>query len=181
VNRTRVFVISEDDWSEKTGNVSFFVEISAFNKNYSIYESMSHHSRNQDWRWRLSEHRFNLTILPHSKYVLARLKSQISCFNGRRKTLSARENCEMIFNKNITIDHVGLITIKLSDYFSFPDNFKKLFNDGDSELNSIFKISLAPNRQIDSSNFTFEMISYTDSLIEVVKRGKKISERSRKE
>jgi hypothetical protein len=30
-NRTRIFVIGEGDWSEKTGNVSFFVEISAFN------------------------------------------------------------------------------------------------------------------------------------------------------
>jgi len=30
-NRTRIFVIGENDWNEKTGNVSFFVEISAFN------------------------------------------------------------------------------------------------------------------------------------------------------
>ena len=30
-NRTRIFVIDENDWNEKTGNVSFFVEISAFN------------------------------------------------------------------------------------------------------------------------------------------------------
>jgi len=30
-NRTRIFVIGEKDWREKTGNVSFFVEISAFN------------------------------------------------------------------------------------------------------------------------------------------------------
>jgi hypothetical protein len=30
-NRTRIFVIKADDWREKTGNVSFFVEISAFN------------------------------------------------------------------------------------------------------------------------------------------------------
>ena len=30
-NRTRVFFIDEDDFREKTGNVSFFVEVSAFN------------------------------------------------------------------------------------------------------------------------------------------------------
>ena len=31
VNRTQVFVIGEDDWRERTGNVSFFIEISAYN------------------------------------------------------------------------------------------------------------------------------------------------------
>jgi hypothetical protein len=141
---------------------------------------MSHHSRNQDWRWRLSEHRFNLTILPHSKYVLARRKSQIICFNGRRKTLSARENCEIIYNKNITIDHVGLITIKISDYFSFPDNFKKLFNGDDNKLKKIFKIRLIthPSHRL---SYAIEMVSYLASEIEVVKRGKKIGERSIKE
>ena len=41
----------------------------------------------------------------------------------------------MIFNKNITIDNIGQITILLGDYFSFPENFKKLFNEGDSKLN----------------------------------------------
>ena len=30
-NRTRIFVIAENDWGEKTGNVSFFVELSAYN------------------------------------------------------------------------------------------------------------------------------------------------------
>ena len=36
-NRTVTFKIDENNWSEKTGNVSFFVEISAFNQNYSVY------------------------------------------------------------------------------------------------------------------------------------------------
>jgi hypothetical protein len=31
VNRTLIFIIDEDNWREKTGNVTFFVEISAFN------------------------------------------------------------------------------------------------------------------------------------------------------
>ena len=44
-NRTRVFVIGEKDWREKTGNVSFFIEISAFNQNYSSYAGYSHSSR----------------------------------------------------------------------------------------------------------------------------------------
>ena len=62
-NRTRILVIGENDWHEKTGNVSFFVETSAFNQNVSVYESMNYHTRHQDWRWRISEHRFNLTIV----------------------------------------------------------------------------------------------------------------------
>jgi len=40
-NRTLVFKIGEKDWREKTGNVTFFVEISAFNQNYSVYESQT--------------------------------------------------------------------------------------------------------------------------------------------
>jgi hypothetical protein len=44
-NRTRIFVIGEKEWSEKTGNVSFFVEISAFNQNYSVWRGQSHYSR----------------------------------------------------------------------------------------------------------------------------------------
>jgi hypothetical protein len=38
-NITRIFVISKNDWREKTGNVSFFVEISAFNQNKSVWQS----------------------------------------------------------------------------------------------------------------------------------------------
>ena len=38
-NRTLIFAIDEKDYREKTGNVSFFVEISAFNQNYSTYRS----------------------------------------------------------------------------------------------------------------------------------------------
>ena len=38
VNRTRIFVIGENEWKEKAGNVSFFVEISAFNQNYSVWQ-----------------------------------------------------------------------------------------------------------------------------------------------
>jgi hypothetical protein len=45
VNRTRIFVIGENDWREKTGNVSFFVEISAFNQNYSVWQGQTHYSR----------------------------------------------------------------------------------------------------------------------------------------
>jgi len=52
-----------------------------------------------------------------------------------------KENCEMMFSKNITIDHLGQITILLGDYFSFPDNFDKLFNDRDSGIKAIFNIS----------------------------------------
>jgi hypothetical protein len=78
------------------------------------------------------------------------------------------------------MDHLGHITIELGDYFSFPDNFEKLFNDGDSALNSIFKISLAPNK-FRRSDFIFEMVSYKPSKVVGIKRGKKIAERSRKE
>ena len=44
-NRTRVFVIAENDWREKTGNVSFFIQISAYNQNYSVYASETHYTR----------------------------------------------------------------------------------------------------------------------------------------
>jgi len=180
-DRTRIFVISENDWSEKIGNVSFFVEISAFNQNFSEYESMSHHTRtHQDWRWRRSEHRFNLTILPHYEHALAGRKSQIVRFNGRRKTLNARENCEAMLSKNVTIDHLGQITILLGDHFLFPDNIEKLFNDGDGEFNSIFKISLVAN-PFHEHNYTIEMVSYTSSKIIGIKKGKTIGERSIKE
>ena len=64
-----------------------------------------------------------------------------------------------MFSENITIDHVGQITIELGDYFSFPNDFKKQFNDHVSELNSIFKVSLLPN-SFHSVNYKIEMISY---------------------
>ena len=78
------------------------------------------------------------------------------------------------------MDHLGHITIELGDYFSFPDNFEKLFNDGDSLLNSIFKISLAPNK-FRSSDLIFEMVSYTVAKVVETKEGMKITESSWKE
>jgi len=36
-NTTRFFEIDENAYREKTGNVSLFVEISAFNQNHSVY------------------------------------------------------------------------------------------------------------------------------------------------
>ena len=48
----------------------------------------------------------------------------------------------MPFRKNSTIDNLGQLNLTLADYFSFPDNFQKLFNDHDIELNYIFKIGL---------------------------------------
>jgi len=48
-------------------------------------------------------------------------------------------------------------------------------------LNSIFKISLAPNKQIDRSDFSFEMVSYSVPEIVGTKRGKNIAESSLKE
>jgi len=38
-------VIGEKDWREKTGNVSFFVEISAFNQNHSVFKEMKKHTQ----------------------------------------------------------------------------------------------------------------------------------------
>jgi len=111
--------------------------------------------------------------------VLARRKSRIVCFNGWRRTLTARENCEAMFSPNITIDHLGQITVELGDYFSFPDNFEKLFNDGDSELKSIFKMSLT--NAFRKLNYTIEMVSYTAAKFMGNKIGKNIGERSIKE
>ena len=44
-NNTQIFFIDENDKREKTGNVSFFVEISAFNQNFSMYERQSLNTR----------------------------------------------------------------------------------------------------------------------------------------
>ena len=44
-NATQIFFIDENDKREKTGNVSFFVEISAFNQNFSMYERQSLNTR----------------------------------------------------------------------------------------------------------------------------------------
>ena len=85
-----------------------------------------------------------------------------------------------MFSQNITIDHLGQITIKLGDYFSFPDNFEKLFNDGDSKLLSIFHLSMLPN-SFHSLNYTIEMTSYSASELQGFNRRKKIIERTVKE
>ena len=85
-----------------------------------------------------------------------------------------------MFSKNITIDHLGQITIELGDYFSLPKNFDQLFNSRNSELESIFQISLTAN-PFHKLNYTIEMVSYTASKIIEVKRGKTIEERSIKE
>ena len=44
-NATRVFYIDEKSYREKIGNVSFFIEISAFNQNYSTYANQSQNTR----------------------------------------------------------------------------------------------------------------------------------------
>jgi hypothetical protein len=111
---------------------------------------------------------------------LARQKSRIVCFNGWRRTLTARANCEASFSKNITIDHLGQINIELGDYFSFPENSEKLFNEGDNELKNIFKVSLLPN-SFHKLNYTIDMVSYTTSRIIEIKRAKKMEEKSIKE
>ena len=110
-NRTCIFMIAENHWSEKTGNVSFFVEISAYNQNYSVFSGHSHYTRSSEWRWRRSESRFNLTILLKPDYDEWQ-NTRIVCFNGWERTLTARKNCKtMIYDKNITMDHLGQITI----------------------------------------------------------------------
>jgi len=82
-----------------------------------------------------------------------------------------------MFSKNITIDHLGQITIELADYFSFPDNFEKLFIDGDIKLSSVFQVSLLPNL-FHKLNYTIEMISYSASELQGFNRRKKIGERT---
>ena len=121
-----------------------------------------------------------MTVLLHSEYVLARRKSRIICFRDRRQTLTAKENCEMTFSKNITIDNLGQVTIELGDHFSFPDNFEKLFNNGDMEWNSAFQVILLSN-SYHKLNYTIEMASYSASELQRIIRRKKIRERTVKE
>ena len=85
-----------------------------------------------------------------------------------------------MFSKNITINYLGQITIELSDYFSFPENFEKLFNDGNNELKYTFQVSLLPN-SFHKLNYTIEMVSFTTSKIVEIKRAKKMEEKSIKE
>jgi len=61
-NATRYFSINANDTREKTGNVSFFIKISAFNQNHSVFALMQKHTRRQTWRWRQATYGFNLTI-----------------------------------------------------------------------------------------------------------------------
>jgi hypothetical protein len=44
-NTTRLFVINENEDRETTGNVTLFAEISAFNQNHSVFESMRKYTR----------------------------------------------------------------------------------------------------------------------------------------
>ena len=83
-------------------------------------------------------------------------------------------------SKNVTIDNLAQVTIKLGDYFSFPDNFKKLFKTGGSELESILEISLV-NNKLHKLNYTIEMVSYTASKIVSTIRRMKIGETPVKE
>jgi len=85
-----------------------------------------------------------------------------------------------MFSKNITVDHLGQITIEFGDYFSFPDNFKKLFNNGDSELKYIFEVILLPN-SFHSLKYTIEMTGYSASELKGINILKKIGERTVKE
>ena len=77
------------------------------------------------------------------------------------------------------MDNLGEISITLNDNFTFPDNFKKLFNDGDIDLKSIFNISLrARANELPISNHTFEMKSFSPAKIAEIKIGENITERS---
>jgi len=107
-------------------------------------------------------------------------KSGIVWLNDRKRTPTARDNSEILLSKNVTIDNLGKITIELGNYFSFPDNFEKLFNEGNSVLNLIFQISLNAN-PFHEMNYTIEMMSYTTSKIAGIKKSKTIGERSIKE
>jgi hypothetical protein len=118
-----------------------------------------------------------LTILKDPAYEAARRSSRILCFDGWERILTERKNCKTKFSKNITIDHLGQINIELGDYFSFPDNFEKLFKDGDSELKCIFKVSLIPN-SFHKLNYTINVVSYTTSRVIEIKRAKKMEEKS---
>ena len=77
-NRTLIFKIDEGDWREKTGNVSFLIEISAFNQNHSVFEMMGKNTREQNWRWRRATYNFNLTIV-HPDHEIIEIASDNIC------------------------------------------------------------------------------------------------------
>ena len=75
-NATRIFAIAENDFREKTGNVTIFSEISAFNQNFSVFNSMEKLNRRSIWRWRRATYGFNLTVV-HPEKELTESSSNI--------------------------------------------------------------------------------------------------------
>ena len=61
-NTTRSFYIEQGDDREKTGNISIYVELSAFNCNFTRYATFHRSEREDFWRWRKAVFRKNLTI-----------------------------------------------------------------------------------------------------------------------
>ena len=91
-NNTQTFVIAENDWREKTGNVTFLIEISAFNQNFSVYERQSQNTRMQLWRWRRAEYSFNLTVLHSEQELYVPHARHHQCIDRRARIII--KNCE---------------------------------------------------------------------------------------
>ena len=63
MNDTHLFAIAASNAEEKVGNISFFVEVAAFNHNHARYKRMTYASRRKSWRWRTCAYGFNLSVL----------------------------------------------------------------------------------------------------------------------
>ncbi len=62
-----MYKIEANNAEEVVGNVSFFVEVAAFNSNYTYYRTLPYASQQKSWRWRRHTYGFNLSIfLPES-------------------------------------------------------------------------------------------------------------------
>lgn len=68
-NNTYIFYVNENAYFEKTGNISIFVSIAAFNTNYTLYQTFSQSRRKSSYRWRTKTDSFNLTVLPKTNEV----------------------------------------------------------------------------------------------------------------
>ena len=152
-NATLVFVIDEDDGREKTGNVSFSVEISAFNQNHSVYASQAQSTKIQSWRWRVATYGFNLTIFHSMKELLESVSVNLCqkriIANYKKKAQIGDETiniCAPNFSPNITMTRTGKATIKLTDTFLLPSDFEKLVKVNNTVIYNVFKFKVGQNK-----------------------------------
>jgi len=129
-NSTQIFFIDANDTREKTGNVSLFIELSAFNQNYSVFELMNKNTRRQMWRWRRATYGFNLTIVHPEKELIESVSDNLCkkrfIANYKKEIIIGNEKmniCNPNFSQNITMSKTALVSLRLGDFIIVRTNF----------------------------------------------------------